>query len=44
MKKILNVFRFCGTTEFGMGMWAGVELDAPEGKNDGIVKGIRYFR
>ncbi len=39
-----NRFRFCGTTEFATGMWAGVELDTQEGKNDGTVRGIRYFR
>jgi len=40
----LGTLRFCGTTEFAMGMWAGVELDSAEGKNDGTVKGMRYFR
>ena len=35
--------RFCGTTEFAPGIWAGVELDTADGKNDGIVKGMRYF-
>ena len=37
------IFRFCGTTEFATGIWAGVELDTADGKNDGIVKGMRYF-
>lgn len=40
----LGTLRFCGTTEFATGMWAGVELDTQEGKNDGTVRGIRYFR
>ena len=40
----LGTLRFCGTTEFAAGMWAGVELDTADGKNDGTVKGMRYFR
>ena len=36
--------RFCGTTEFAPGIWAGVELDTADGRNDGIVKGMRYVR
>ena len=35
---------FCGTTEFAGGLWAGVALDDPDGKNDGSVKGVTYFR
>ena len=35
------MFRFCGTTEFAPGIWAGVELDTADGRNDGIVKGMR---
>ena len=39
----LGTLRFCGTTEFATGIWAGVELDTAEGRNDGTVKGMRYF-
>lgn len=35
--------KFIGTTEFAEGEWVGVALDNPEGKNDGSVKGVKYF-
>ncbi|XP_046389989.1 CAP-Gly domain-containing linker protein 1 isoform X4 [Ischnura elegans] len=38
-----GVLRYIGTTEFAAGMWAGVELDDPVGKNDGSVGDKRYF-
>lgn len=36
--------RYCGATRFASGIWAGVELIEPDGKNDGTVGGITYFR
>ncbi|XP_054894107.1 CAP-Gly domain-containing linker protein 4-like isoform X4 [Poeciliopsis prolifica] len=42
-QKQVGTLRFCGSTEFSGGLWAGVELDKPEGKNDGCVAGVQYF-
>ena len=41
LNDVASVVRFCGTTEFAPGIWAGVELDTADGRNDGIVKGMR---
>jgi len=38
-----GVIAFFGTTEFARGVWAGVMLDVPEGKNNGRVAGVQYF-
>lgn len=44
----IGVVRFLGPTffanpEVASGEWIGLELDSAEGKNDGSVKGSRYF-
>ncbi|KAH9525482.1 CAP-GLY domain-containing linker protein 1 [Bulinus truncatus] len=38
-----GILRYIGETDFAKGIWAGVELDDPLGKNDGAVAGKRYF-
>ena len=38
-----GVVRFCGTTSFSPGKWIGIELNEPNGKNDGTVQGVKYF-
>lgn len=35
--------RYIGATAFGDGVWVGVELDRPQGLNDGTVQGKSYF-
>ncbi|PWA01308.1 hypothetical protein BB558_002609 [Smittium angustum] len=39
-----GTIRFLGETSFSAGIWAGIELDEPLGKNDGTVQGVRYFQ
>ncbi|KAI5948911.1 NIP100 [Candida theae] len=43
VKGELGVIKYIGDTEFAPGTWFGVELERPIGKNDGSVKGVRYF-
>ena len=38
-----GVVGFIGQTQFARGIWVGVILDAPEGKNSGSVQGVQYF-
>jgi dynactin complex subunit len=38
-----GVIRFLGPTKFKEGIWAGIELDSPFGRNDGKINGFRYF-
>lgn len=39
----LGTIRFVGSTQFETGQWVGIELDLPQGKNDGSVRGVQYF-
>ncbi|XP_052775253.1 CAP-Gly domain-containing linker protein 3-like isoform X2 [Mya arenaria] len=39
----LGTVRYIGPTDFGEGIWVGVELRTAKGKNDGSVQGKRYF-
>ncbi|CAJ1022576.1 putative CAP-Gly domain containing protein [Leishmania shawi] len=39
-----GILRFYGVTDFAEGEWAGVELVGCEGRNNGAVKGISYFK
>ena len=38
-----GMIAFLGPTKFAHGVWVGVVLDTPEGKNNGSVAGVQYF-
>ena len=40
---LINLCFFLGPTHFESGEWCGVELDLPEGKNNGQISGTDYF-
>nr|CAH8861571.1 unnamed protein product [Trichobilharzia regenti] len=39
----IGKLRFCGSVSFASGVWVGVELDEPVGRNNGSVAGVKYF-
>lgn len=43
-RKLSGHIRYYGATAFGDNdYWVGIELEAPEGRNSGVVQGVRYF-
>lgn len=42
-KDVLGKVAYVGMTEFSTGLWIGVILDEPKGKNNGTVQGKAYF-
>lgn len=42
-EQFVGQVRFIGKTQFADGDWVGVHCQKPIGKNDGSVKGVRYF-
>lgn len=43
LKNESGTVRYFGATSFAPGTWVGVELDNPNGKNNGTVQGTTYF-
>lgn len=43
LKGLPAVVRFVGPTQFSTGIWVGLELNTPDGKNNGSVQGVEYF-
>lgn len=39
-----GVVQYVGQTSFASGMWVGIMLDVPLGKNNGVVQGVSYFQ
>lgn len=40
----IGILRYAGSTEFASGQWGGIEFERAEGKNDGSLGGVRYFK
>lgn len=43
-KTAYGTLRFIGPTKFSSGLWCGIELSRPDGRNNGTVKGVKYFQ
>ncbi|GFU40680.1 centrosome-associated protein 350 [Nephila pilipes] len=43
-KNTVGTIAFIGTTHFSDGLWFGISLDGPNGRNNGSYEGIRYFK
>ncbi|GFU73794.1 centrosome-associated protein 350 [Trichonephila clavipes] len=43
-KTSMGTIAFIGTTHFSDGLWFGVILDGPNGRNNGSYDGTRYFK
>lgn len=41
--RVNGTLKFRGNVKFAPGVWAGVELDKPEGRHNGLEDGERYF-
>ncbi|XP_053315234.1 kinesin-like protein KIF13B [Spea bombifrons] len=39
-----GIVKYVGPVDFQEGLWVGVELDLPAGKNDGSIGGKQYFK
>jgi hypothetical protein len=39
-----GTLRYFGKTKFQSGLWCGIQLPSPQGKHDGSVGGVRYFK
>jgi hypothetical protein len=39
----VGVVKYAGEVHFSDGVWIGIELPDPTGKNDGSVQGVKYF-
>ncbi|KAL4219357.1 hypothetical protein ACF0H5_021937 [Mactra antiquata] len=42
-ERLTGTLLFKGNVQFAPGVWAGVELDEPEGRHNGMEDGVRYF-
>lgn len=38
-----GIVEYIGTIHISPGVWCGIKLDEPVGKNDGQIQGVRYF-
>lgn len=44
VKNLEGIVRFMGQTQFAPGIWVGIELNEPLGKNNGSINGVEYFK